>query len=144
MRYAGPATLSAADCSCPVWVLWELHSLPVLIYSLPLLRVNVCVVQIVIFSADNGPEDVHIYFNSVGSTGPFRGRKRSIYEGGQRVPFIIRYPNVIPANTTSSVLMSSVDFLPTIASLTNTPLPEEVTKDLVGMDMSAVLKGMCD
>ena len=51
---------------------------------------------IVIFSADNGPEDIHIRnasHSGVGSAGPFRGRKRSLYEGGVRTPFIIRWPN---------------------------------------------------
>eukprot|EP00730_Choanoeca_flexa_P005324 TRINITY_DN11927_c0_g1_i15.p3 TRINITY_DN11927_c0_g1~~TRINITY_DN11927_c0_g1_i15.p3 ORF type:complete len:134 (+),score=17.48 TRINITY_DN11927_c0_g1_i15:832-1233(+) len=40
---------------------------------------------IVVFSTDNGPEDPHIYFNSVGDPGPFRGRKRSLYDVGQAV-----------------------------------------------------------
>ncbi|XP_065181104.1 arylsulfatase G-like [Sycon ciliatum] len=96
---------------------------------------------LVIFSADNGPEDPNIYFNSVGSAGPFRGQKRSIYEGGHRVPFIARYPGVIPTNRTSHVLMSSVDFLPTIAAFTGTPLDSSVVGHLVGMDMTSVLKG---
>jgi arylsulfatase A-like enzyme len=48
---------------------------------------------LILFSSDNGPEDIHIInagHSGVGSAGPFRGRKRSLYEGGVRVPFLGR------------------------------------------------------
>ena len=41
---------------------------------------------LLLFSTDNGPEEQQVYSNARGSTGPFRGRKRSLYEGGTRVP----------------------------------------------------------
>jgi len=55
---------------------------------------------IVVFSSDNGPEDIHIgsaSHSAFGSPGPFRGRKRSLYEGGVRLPFIVRWPGRVPA-----------------------------------------------
>ncbi len=76
---------------------------------------------VVIFSSDNGPEDIYIgeaSHSGVGSPGPFRGRKRSIYEGGVRVPFIIRWPgHTQPGSVDNDSLISGVDYLPTIASL---------------------------
>ena len=95
--------------------------------------------QLVVFSADNGPEDVHIYFNSVGTAGPFRGRKRSIYEGGVRVPFIAHWPGKIPANTVSHETISSLDWFPTIAKITETPIPANWNASLRGVDISDVL-----
>ena len=96
-------------------------------------------IQLVVFSADNGPEDPAIYFNSVGSPGPHRGRKRSIYEGGTRVPFIARLPGKIAANRVSGTLLSSVDWLPTIAAMTGTELSDSVRSVLVGQDMTQAL-----
>jgi len=66
---------------------------------------------LVVFSSDNGPEIDRFgatYHSSAGSTGPFRGRKRSLYEGGIRVPFIASWParqkraNVIDTKTVLS------------------------------------------
>jgi len=98
---------------------------------------------IVIFSSDNGPEDMSIRnasHSGVGSAGPFRGRKRSLYEGGVRLPFIIRWPARVPAgkvDTTSVV--SAVDFLPTICKLTGVTVPPDLKLD--GEDMSAAWCG---
>src|SRR5262249_27338985 len=53
---------------------------------------------LVIFSSDNGPEEIFIRnagHSGVGSPGPFRGRKRSLYEGGVRVPFLVRWPAAV-------------------------------------------------
>jgi len=63
---------------------------------------------LVVFSTDNGPEDPHNDMNAVGDPGPFRGRKRSIYEGGIRVPFIARWPKRVPAGVVSSADLASV------------------------------------
>lgn len=74
-----------------------------------------------LFTSDNGPEDYRIdnpNAPGAGNTGPFRGRKRSLYEGGIRMPCIARWPGVIPAGTvdTTSVL-SSIDWFPTVSAL---------------------------
>ncbi len=99
---------------------------------------------IVIFTSDNGPEDIHIRNAShcaAGSPGPFRGRKRSLYEGGIRVPFIVRWPaggsgpNIVDDRT----VMADVDLLPTLCSLAGVELPEDLEPD--GRDLSPVFRG---
>ena len=79
---------------------------------------------IVLFASDNGPhfEGGHDpdYF---GSAGGLRGHKRDLYEGGIRVPFIVSWPGTIAAGTTTDHLSAFWDFLPTIADLTEQPLP---------------------
>ncbi len=95
----------------------------------------------VIFSSDNGPEDIHIGNAShaaYGNPGPFRGRKRSLYEGGIRVPGIVRWPGKVTAGRvdTRSVL-SGVDLLPTLARLAGVPAPN----GLDGEDTSDILTG---
>jgi arylsulfatase A-like enzyme len=71
---------------------------------------------LILFSSDNGPEDIHIRnagHSGVGSAGPFRGRKRSLYEGGVRVPGIIRWPGKVPAGRVDDQsVLSGVDWLP--------------------------------
>jgi N-acetylgalactosamine-6-sulfatase len=98
---------------------------------------------IVVFSSDNGPEDIHIRNAShcgVGSAGPFRGRKRSLYEGGVRVPFIVRWPAGMPGGRIDDTsVIGGVDFLPTICSLAGVDVPADVKPD--GQDMSAALRG---
>ncbi len=98
---------------------------------------------LVLFSSDNGPEDIHIKgagHSGVGTTGPFRGRKRSLYDGGVRMPGIIRWPGKVPAgkiNDTSVV--SGIDWLPSICKLVGIPLPKNDKID--GEDMSDVFLG---
>lgn len=98
---------------------------------------------LVFFSSDNGPEDIFINnagHSGVGSSGPFRGRKRSLYEGGVRVPFIVRWPGHVPAGRVDDTsLVSGVDFLPTLCRLTGITLPAGYEGD--GEDRSAVLLG---
>lgn len=98
---------------------------------------------IIIFSSDNGPEDYNVRdaaHSGVGSPGPFRGRKRSIYDGGIRTPFIVRWPNHIPEGVVNDdAILCGIDFIPTLCSLTRTKLPENLNLD--GEDMSAALLG---
>jgi N-acetylgalactosamine-6-sulfatase len=98
---------------------------------------------IVIFSSDNGPEDIHIrnaVHSAIGSPGPFRGRKRSLYEGGVRMPFIVRWPGHTPAGRIDDTsVLSAVDFLPTMCRAAEVPLPEGYTSD--GEDALDVLRG---
>ena len=80
----------------------------------------------IIFSSDNGPHteggNDPAYFHSAG---PFRGVKRDLYEGGMRVPFLVRWPGrVAPASTTDH-LTAFWDVLPTMAELTGQPIPAD-------------------
>ena len=90
-------------------------------------------------SGDNGPEDPHIYFNSVGDPGPFRGRKRSLYDGGIRMPLIARWVGHVPAGRVSSDEIMSADWLATVAALAGAPhLPVPAGGGpLFGIDRSA-------
>jgi arylsulfatase A len=92
---------------------------------------------IVIFTSDNGPESPVSLEESLGTwednsrdfsfgtPGEFRGMKRFPYEGGHRVPGIVRYPTVISAGTESNVLFNGTDILPTIAKLANAKIPTD-------------------
>jgi len=101
---------------------------------------------IVVFSSDNGPETGLIPFvshyggASSTNTGPFRGIKRSLYEGGIREPFIVRWPGVTPAGAVdSNTVIGGVDFLPTITSIAGATIPGGMDHD--GEDMSGAIKG---
>jgi N-acetylgalactosamine-6-sulfatase len=76
---------------------------------------------IVVYSSDNGPEDIHIRnasHSAYGSPGPFRGRKRSLYEGGVRVPFLVRWPARVPrGKVNDKTVVAAVDFLPTLLEI---------------------------
>jgi hypothetical protein len=94
-------------------------------------------VQVVAFSTDNGPEEPMIYTNGAGSTGPFRGRKRSLYEGGVRLPFIMAYPghSSFKGRIDHSVV-GAVDWLPTVLSLASIKMPAEMANTQRGYDIS--------
>ena len=90
----------------------------------------------VIYTTDNGP---WLQFrHHGGSAGPLREGKGTTFEGGQRVPCVMRGPG-IPAGTVCDELTGTIDILPTIAALTGKPLP--VGKKIDGMDVSDLWKG---
>lgn len=89
---------------------------------------------IVIFSSDNGP-----WFQ--GSAGNLRGRKGETFEGGVRVPFMVRGPGLVRGERVHGGFATSLDILPTVARLTGAPLP---AKPLDGVDISPVLTGAKD
>ena len=76
---------------------------------------------LVLFTSDNGPAITR--YHPHGSSGPLRDKKGSMYEGGIRIPGIIRWPGRIKPGTTSDVPVSGVDVLPTVCEATETPLP---------------------
>lgn len=87
---------------------------------------------LVIFTADNGPEKYaydRIQNFDHRSTGPLRGLKRDIWEGGHRVPFIVRWPGVTKANAVSDELISQIDLTGTIAEMIGYELPATAADD---------------
>lgn len=74
-----------------------------------------------VFTSDNGPWQC--YGDHAGSAGPLREGKMSIFEGGTRVPFIARYPRIVPAGKECDGLVAAMDVLPTIAALCGARLP---------------------
>jgi N-acetylgalactosamine-6-sulfatase len=93
---------------------------------------------LILFSSDNGPEDIHIAnagHSGIGSAGPFRGRKRSLYEGGIRVPGIVRWPGQVPAGKIDeTTILSAVDLVPTITRLAGVTGPSAHRLDGEAMD----------
>jgi N-acetylgalactosamine-6-sulfatase len=97
---------------------------------------------LILFTSDNGPEDYHVGDSTnagVGSPGITRGRKRSLYEGGIRVPCIVRWPGKVKANKLSNAVWSAVDLMPTLASITNASLTNP--SELDGEDVSDIWFG---
>jgi len=91
---------------------------------------------LVIFTSDNGP---WLNFgNHAGSTGPLREGKGTSWEGGVRVPCIMRWPSVIPAGTVCDKMAATIDLLPTITDLTGCPRPK---KKIDGINITALLQG---
>jgi arylsulfatase A len=76
---------------------------------------------LVVFASDNGPW--LLYGNHAGSAGPLREGKMTTFDGGQRVPCIMRWPGRIDAQAVSQEVVTTMDLLPTIAAITGAPLP---------------------
>lgn len=79
----------------------------------------------VFFTSDNGPEGDGIKTPGRGSTGGLRGRKRAVYEGGIRVPGIVRWPNQIAPATTSDLPVIGSDFFVTALNVAQAPVPQD-------------------
>jgi arylsulfatase A-like enzyme len=102
---------------------------------------------LVIFATDNGPwnnmqeplRKKHKGAIAWGSSGPLREGKGSTWEGGVRVPCIIRWPGYVPAARVSDAIFSTVDFMPTIARLAGYEVPTDRIID--GVDQTALLYG---
>jgi N-acetylgalactosamine-6-sulfatase len=111
---------------------------------------------LVIFSSDNGPEitgsDEHKVtddnstgpgmgsYYSVGETNGLKGRKRSLFAGGIRVPFIVRWPGVVPAKVIDKTTpLATVDLLPTFVELAGAKLPASYKPD--GESIISAIKG---
>ncbi len=89
----------------------------------------------IVYTTDNGP---WLQFkNHGGSAGPLRSGKGTTFEGGQRVPCIMWAPGRIPAGTSTDAFASTLDLLPTFASLTGKKLPD---RKIDGFDITATFE----
>lgn len=93
----------------------------------------------VFFTSDNGPEGDGVKGRTRGSTGGLRGRKRSMYEGGIRVPGIARWPGHIKPGTTADGPVIGSDLFPTVLGACGVKPPADRVLD--GTDVLPVLAG---
>lgn len=95
---------------------------------------------IVVFASDNGPDfggkgdDCQVRYNC-----ELHGEKMLVYEGGIRVPAVVRFPGTIPSETLSEEVVHGTDWLPTLLSMCDIAVPEKLSID--GMDVSGALCG---
>ncbi len=87
---------------------------------------------IVIFVSDNGA-------GGGGDSGPLRGRKGDMFEGGIRVPFLMRWPDQIKPGVVSDEFLTALEIFPTLVQAAGADLPENTVFD--GFDMLPVLQG---
>ena len=85
----------------------------------------------VIFTSDNGTR--------LGSAGPLRGTKGSLYEGGHRVPGIIRWPGHVKPGTVCDEPINGTDLLPTACELAGVPVPDD--RPIDGVSILPVFDG---
>lgn len=91
---------------------------------------------IVIFQSDHGHSKEERAFWGGGNAGPYRGSKFSLFEGGIRVPAMIRYPKLIPANEVRDQICMEMDWFSTVAELTHSKIDEKIDgKSLVPIIM---------
>ncbi len=91
----------------------------------------------VIFTSDNGPWWVK--GDQAGHSGPLRGAKTSAWDGGSRVPCIIRAKGHVPAGRTTDLVITTMDLLPTLAKIAGAEVPKDRVID--GLDISGILTG---
>ncbi len=90
---------------------------------------------IVIFTSDNGP---WLNFgNHAGSSGGFREGKGTVFEGGHRVPCLVRWPGITPKGSICNKLTSTIDIFPTIAAICGAKLPDN---QIDGINMLPILQ----
>jgi arylsulfatase A-like enzyme len=92
---------------------------------------------LVLFTSDNGPW--LSYGNHCGSAGPLREGKGTVWEGGHRVPCLVRWPGKIPAGSMCDELCGTIDVLPTLAKLAGGEAPRD--KIIDGRDIWPLLAG---
>ncbi|HOT82851.1 MAG TPA: arylsulfatase [Candidatus Defluviicoccus seviourii] len=101
---------------------------------------------LVVFTSDNGcsPEADIASLRASGHdvSGPLRGHKADIWDGGHRVPFIVRWPGVVRPGTTCDQVVSLVDLMATCADIVGATLPDEAGEDSVSM--LSILRGKAD
>ncbi|TLP71845.1 sulfatase [Maribacter sp. ACAM166] len=92
---------------------------------------------LIIFTSDNGPAPSYDQIR----TNSKRGVKNSLYEGGIRMPFIVKWPKrIIAGETDNESVICAIDLLPSLVKITGAELPKEV--HFAGEDMSSSLLGV--
>ena len=97
---------------------------------------------LVFFTSDNGPETLNRYgsaWRSHGSPGPLRGMKLWLYEGGIRVPGIVRWPARVEPGQTTNTPVCGLDVFPTFCELAGLPVPDD--RPLDGSSVVGLLDG---
>ena len=98
---------------------------------------------LVVFSSDNGPVTAQAEtpweIGMAGDTGGLRGKKRYLFEGGIRVPGIVRYPALVEAGAVSHAPATALDLLPTLSELIDVPLESAIPLD--GQSLMPLLRG---
>ena len=98
---------------------------------------------LVLFNADNGAETVHVSWmrqdHNHDASGGWRGMKRDGWEGGHRVPFIVRWPGFVPQGQVSAQMTNTTDIMATLASVVGYELPDDVATD--SFDMMPAIMG---
>jgi len=107
---------------------------------------------LVIYTSDNGPWNQPKYYEKKkghpegsifwGEAGPLRNGKGSCYEGGYRLPGIVRWPGKVPAGRVSDAVFATIDFMPTFANLAGFEVPDDRVID--GIDQTDLLLGKTD
>jgi arylsulfatase A-like enzyme len=100
-------------------------------------RLGIAENTIVLLSSDNGPETTSVVHmradHAHDGARPWRGVKRDSWEGGHRVPFIVRWPGKVKSGTISTQLTSLTDVMATISSILGNELPKEAAEDSFNM-----------
>jgi arylsulfatase A-like enzyme len=91
---------------------------------------------VVIFTGDNGG----LIGNGVTNNAPLRAGKGTAYEGGTRVPLIVRWPGVVPKQSVCSTPVISIDYLPTILEIAGVPIPPQSRSQVDGVSIVRLLK----
>lgn len=94
---------------------------------------------LVIVTSDNGPW--RKFGNWAGSSGGLREAKMTVFEGGQRVPCLMKWKGMIPEGVVCNKLSSSIDLLPTFATICGLQMP---VNKIDGVDITDLLKGKTD
>ena len=95
------------------------------------------------FTSDNGPEGKFQDQDFPGSAGKLKGRKRSLYEGGIRVPGILSWPILLKESRMSKIPCSTLDYYPTILDILGEDLSSQENK-LDGISLFPLIKGETD
>ncbi|MEM7134819.1 MAG: sulfatase-like hydrolase/transferase [Chloroflexota bacterium] len=111
-------------------------SVGVLLYELK--RLGLDENTLVIFTSDNGSRAR----DEGGSNEPLRAHKGTTWEGGQRVPCIMRWPGQIPAGLECNELATAMDLCPTIAAISGATMPTDRIID--GKDIRTLMQGEAD